>query len=667
MPNQQKKNQNPPNSPEYLEMRGFLDIAAANPNGKKGVNKFTIAAYDGSPMMLENWYFPVVIDLEGLDSAKQIPILKDHSHKLDAVAGQSTDIRVENNTIFIDGELYTEDDEEVARLVAKSKKGYKWEASIGGVPLRREFIEDGHTVSVNGSEVTGPCYIARQFALKETSLVTIGACENTNVQINAKGKDEQMPNSNQTTAAPDGAAPVPPVNNNQQSEGVKASTPQPPAPVSAPGDDHAETIRAAAANEYKRQAEIKAACGDNDKLIAQAIAENWSVDRAKLEAIQATRPNAPFIQAKTAAFNAKALEAAARLHSSENQENVTKDYDEQTIEAADKFKSTSIRGFMEAACKLEGVETPMMSASADEWARAAFSTSTFSGILSNVAHKSMLASYRAVNEVAIISKIARKLTASDFKTHTGYRLTADTVFDALAAGGEIKHGSLGDSSFNYSVQTYGRMIGITREMMINDDLNAFAAIPQLIGRGAALKLVALFWNMIKDNVDDFFHANNNNINTDTLGVSAEGYDKATQLLEEMVDEQGNPILVNPKYVIVPPALHGAARRMFVSENLNVPVTGVGSAAKKSQIGEANSYKGLYEPIVARALKDKPAEYYLFGNPADVAAFGVAYLRGNETPTIEEVDLPAEYLGKAWRGYFDVGVTPIDPRGAVKMS
>jgi hypothetical protein len=53
--------------------------------------------------------------------------------------------------------------------------------------------------------------------------------------------------------------------------------------------------------------------------------------------------------------------------------------------------------------------------------------------------------------------------------------------------GEFKYGSMNDGKETYSVATYGRIIGISRQALINDDLNAFDRIPRALG-GAARRL-----------------------------------------------------------------------------------------------------------------------------------------------------------------------------------
>lgn len=43
----------------------------------------------------------------------------------------------------------------------------------------------------------------------------------------------------------------------------------------------------------------------------------------------------------------------------------------------------------------------------------------------------------------------------------------------VGESGEFKRGTLGESKESYKVKTYGRVVAITRQTLINDDLDAF--------------------------------------------------------------------------------------------------------------------------------------------------------------------------------------------------
>ncbi|GAG92226.1 unnamed protein product, partial [marine sediment metagenome] len=137
-------------------------------------------------------------------------------------------------------------------------------------------------------------------------------------------------------------------------------------------------------------------------------------------------------------------------------------------------------------------------------------------------------------------------------------------------------------------------------------------------------------------------------------------------LVEQTDADGHPIVLNPKVLLVPPALKTDADELYVARNLVS-----GTAAKQP---DANVHAGKYVPVTSPYLSNtgfhddaSSTAWYLFGDPSDIGTFGLAYLKGNEVPTFEPVALPNNILGKGWRGYFDVGVCQIEPEGAVKST
>ncbi len=333
---------------------------------------------------------------------------------------------------------------------------------------------------------------------------------------------------------------------------------------------------------------------------------------------------------------------------------MTKVCKEKDLEAGHALRGLGIKDLVRASCQIDGLQLPALTASADQWANAGFSSTVFTGLLGNAANKIMQAAYNAVPSVSRI--VAKKLSANDFKTHTGYRLTGDTLFEEVGDGGEIKLGTLGEESYSYTVDTYGKRMGLTRKDIVNDDLGAFTEIPRMLGRGAALKLEDLFWTLVLANTGSFFSAGNGNyIDGATTALSTAGLDQASQALEEQEDADGNPILVNGSYLVVPPILKGTAQRLYKSTTMK------GDTDEPDQ----NIYAGLYSPLSTAYLKSAPLEWYLLGNPADIACFGIAFLNGNEMPVIEAVSPGANYLGTAWRGYHDFGVCQIDKRGGVK--
>jgi phage major head subunit gpT-like protein len=51
-------------------------------------------------------------------------------------------------------------------------------------------------------------------------------------------------------------------------------------------------------------------------------------------------------------------------------------------------------------------------------------------------------------------------------------------------GGEYSYATVGERGEKVQLATYGKMFSITRQTIINDDLDAFSKIPRRMGRAA---------------------------------------------------------------------------------------------------------------------------------------------------------------------------------------
>lgn len=447
----------------------------------------------------------------------------------------------------------------------------------------------------------------------------------------------------------------------QAAGGQQASGQPAPAQASAVQD-----FLEAQAAQTERIGRIRVICaGQHPELEAQAIRENWTAERTELRVYQLAKPTAPAIHASGVAPDARMLECALLMAVAHPEKMLQAAFGEQAMERAHKFRRIRFKELIHLCCAIDGRQVPAWGASDGDLIRAAFSTVSLPGILSNVAHKVMLAAYTAVPGLA--DRLCASLTATDFKVHTGYRMSGDFKMEEVGADGELTHAKLGESSYPYRVKTVGKIFGLSREMQINDDLGAFTQVPKMIGRGAALTKERTFWTLVLDNTGDFFHADNGNLITKVLG--SDGLKLAVKALEEQTDDQDDPILVMGRYLVVPPALRETADELYTSTNVNT-----GGAATATKVPNRNIYAGRYEPLSSPYAAStgfhasaSSTAWYLFGDPADVPAFAMAYLNGQREPVIEDAGVAPNILGNAWRGYLDFGVCQSDPAGAVKST
>jgi len=294
--------------------------------------------------------------------------------------------------------------------------------------------------------------------------------------------------------------------------------------------------------------------------------------------------------------------------------------------------------------------------------QAGFSTVDIGGILSGVANKFLLEGFFSVERTW--RNICAVRNVSDFKTVTSYRLIGKDQYEPVAPGGELKHGTLGEESYTNKADTFGLLLSIDRRDMINDDLGAITLVPRKLGRGSGLKINDVFWTIFMAN-SSFFTAGNKNYLTGTdTALTIDGLTKAEVAFLEQTDGDGKPIGIMPAIILVPTALSAMGTQLFKSVEIRDT-----TASTKYPI--ANPHQGKFRSEVSRYLSNtkytgnSAKAWYLLADPADLPVIEVAFLNGQESPTIETAEADFNVLGIQMRGYHDFGCALQDPRGGVK--
>ncbi|MGQ0431816.1 MAG: phage major capsid protein [Microthrixaceae bacterium] len=678
-PNSKSK---PPDNRSLNLLAASVELEAAPAEGEaQKLRRFTMTAYTGGAMQLAGWRYPVVVDLQGLQVGKQRrPILLDHTRDVDFVMGQTDSIAVMNDQLVVAGQVMG-DSPKAKQVVALNDRGFSWQASIGARAEQVEFVPEGKTSQANGREFPGPVNIARRATLGEISFVVLGADENTSAQIAASESKESNDMDFAQWAESQGFA----VDglNEQQTKCLRMifdAQAGKPTPASEGGDPNpAVTIRAEAAAEAKRIVAIRKVCGGkHGDIEAKAIEEGWDATRAELELLRVSRPQGPAIQAGDKPHNAAAIEAALCLSVRMPEAKVIGWYGEQAVETA---RSRDLRGmglhelFYHVIHAAGGHARPgrmnddtiRTAFESDRTLRAAgggFSTISLSGILSNVANKALLEAYSAVESIA--GRICAQTDVNDFKQVTRYRMTGQGTFEKVGPDGELKHAQLTEEAYTNQIDTYGKMIALTRQMIINDDLGAFLQIPRILGRQSALAVESAVFTLLLSNPGGFYSAANKNfLSGATSALQINSLTLAEQLFMDQTDKDGKPILISPAILLVPSALKVVAQQLMTETRIN-EFTGPPKPAN-------NPHAGKWIPLASPYLNSQglpgssATAWYLFANPADVAAMEIAYLRGQRTPTIESGETDFDTLGMKWRGYFDFGVAMQDFRATVKSA
>ncbi len=637
---------NPKNSIPALTLTAIADITvvAAADGQTAPLPRFKMVAYTGSAMRVAGWRHPVVIDLAGLAVPSQARPIRFGHDPLSGV-GHTDAIRVEAGQLVATG-VISRDTQAAKEVVASSRNGFPWQASVGASVEEFEFIKDNQKAMVNGQELTGPVNVVRKATLGEISFVDLGADGRTSASIAAHQNKEPSVMADDPTT----------------------SNPTPP-PITA-AEPTAEQVRTEALAETTRIAAVRKVCGGkHGEIEAQAIRDRWDATRTELEVLRASRPKAPAIHAPDTSVTSEVLEAAC--FQSAKLEGIEKTCSAQAIEiAAKRFQGgLGLQELLFEAAIANGYtgrtfrdSRRVLEAAFGRGIEAGMATIDVGGILSNVANKFLLEGFFSVERVW--RSICAVRNVSDFKTVTSYRLVGKDQYEIVAPGGELKQGTLGEETYTNKADTYGLMLTIDRRDIINDDLGAITTVPRKLGRGSGLKINDVFWTAFMNNAAFFSVGNKNFISGADTALGIDGLTKGEQTFMDLVDTDGKPTGVMPSIMLVPTALSAMGTQLYKSVELR-------DTTVNTKFPVANPHQGKFRIEVSRYLANalytgnSAKAWYLLADPSDLPVIEMAFLNGQEAPTVETSDADFNMLGIRMRGYHDFGVNLQDPRGGVK--
>jgi len=420
-----------------------------------------------------------------------------------------------------------------------------------------------------------------------------------------------------------------------------------------------------------------------ESIVSEAIEKKWNVTETELRLIRAARPGAPMTVRRDdeREVSGKVIEAAVCVAGGLS--TVEKEYDARTLEAAHQnFRGglgladligtfarkngyrggslkSNLRGNLAAAFGADG-NTPDLRAG-----QAGPSTYSLPNILSNVANKFLRQSFMAVDDAWRMLAAIR--TFNDFKATSTVALTGGLMYSLVPRGGELKHGDLGELAYPNQADTYGKMLGIDRRDLINDDLGALTGASSRLGRGGALKLNDKFWSIFLNN-STFFTSGHTNVSTgagSALGIA--GLTAADVVFTAQTDPDGTPLAAKAQILLVPTALRILALQLMSSTALT------GTTTANSLLPANNPFAGAYRVVSSPYMSNSSytgfsaAAWYLLADPNDMPVIEVGFLNGQQTPIVETSDMDWNTLGIAMRGYFDFGIALQEYRGGVRSA
>jgi phage major head subunit gpT-like protein len=291
-------------------------------------------------------------------------------------------------------------------------------------------------------------------------------------------------------------------------------------------------------------------------------------------------------------------------------------------------------------------------------------SSDFPFILADVANKTLRAGYDMAESQWRL--IASRRTAADFKDQKELTIDLSSRLAIVPESGEFKRGALVEGKETYKLATYGRIISITRQAIINDDLGAFTRTPQLLGQEVAMLEADTVYGIVKSNVamrDTFYLFGTEHVNLmgTPAAINVANLGLARVKLMSQTSTGGKTLGIQPRYLLACATISQVAEQ-YCSANF--------VASSQANI---NPLAGRLVPIIEARLDvtddfgtGSSTAWYLFGDPVQPNATVLiyAYLQGQEGPYTEtrngfDVD------GVEIKIRHDFAAAATDWRGAVK--
>src|SRR5690606_38606218 len=128
-----------------------------------------------------------------------------------------------------------------------------------------------------------------------------------------------------------------------------------------------------------------------------------------------------------------------------------------------------------ASLRMQGVDSGRMDKMQIVAAAFTHTSGDFGSLLANIATKAMLKGYEEAEET--FQKWTSVGTLPDFKAAKRVDLDMFPALEVVPEGGEYKYATVGDRGETVQLATFGKLFGISRHSIVNDDLNAFTNVP----------------------------------------------------------------------------------------------------------------------------------------------------------------------------------------------
>lgn len=259
----------------------------------------------------------------------------------------------------------------------------------------------------------------------------------------------------------------------------------------------------------------------------------------------------------------------------------------------------------------------------------AMTSSDFPALLANTANKALMLGYE--EEPSSHRLWVRETEVNDFKPVSRVAISAAPALEKVFEGGSYKYGYLNERAESFQLESYGKILNLTRHAMINDDLGGFTRVPKAFGQSAARleadKVYALLTsNPAMGDGNQLFHTSHKNLMAAAaLSVASLGEARAAMRKQKGFDGVGI-LNVVPVHLIVPAALETVAMQLIAS---------LVDPSKNNDTQNADWIRSLVLVVEPRLDDASATAWYLAASNAQVDTVEVAHLLGRRGVSVEQ--------------------------------
>ncbi|SDT42072.1 Mu-like prophage major head subunit gpT [Pseudomonas cedrina] len=282
------------------------------------------------------------------------------------------------------------------------------------------------------------------------------------------------------------------------------------------------------------------------------------------------------------------------------------------------------------------------------------STSDFPLLLGSTVNRTLRDAYATAPQTW--RPLGRQTTVPDFRAVTRAALGDIAALEQVKEHGEYKYGTLSEDGAPIKVAKFGKIIAITWETIVNDDLGALTRIPAALGNAAAATESNVVWALLLGNPNfadgvPFYDAGHGNLAASGGAINTTTLAAARASMRKQKSKAGEFLNLSPEYLVVGPDKELEAFQF--TSTLYVP-------AKNADINDVRN-ASLTVIVDARITGN---QWYLFAAPGGVDTFEYAYLEG-EQGVFTETREGFEVDGMEIKARLVFGAGWIDYRGAYK--